>query len=138
VRIAVRVRTWAIAAGDVACFVLFALVGLRSHEEGISGSGMLRVVLPFAGAWAVTAWATGVYRQPRSLRRLLLAWLPAWAVGLIIRSIIFDRSLLSAFSVIALLFNAVLLSLWHLLAGLLGGAREPEARPSRASPPSGG
>ena len=33
--------------GDLICFLAFALLGLRSHEDGMTLNGLLRAATPF-------------------------------------------------------------------------------------------
>ena len=128
-----------LAAGDAICLVAFALIGLRSHDESIGPGSLARVAGPFALSWAVSAWLTGMYRDhPETGKvtaaRVLKAWLPAWAGGILMRAIFFSRSPFTAFSVIALLFNGLLLVSWRLGARLAGiGAAPADAKADSVS-----
>jgi len=110
----------AVLAGDLACFFIFAVVGLRSHEDGITASGVLRAAIPFQVGWVLFGLAFGLLRPRRRLlasrpRPVLVAWLPAWLLGLSIRTFILGRAFAPTFAVVALLFNGVLLLLWRSL-----------------------
>ena len=112
-------------SGDVAAFVLFAVVGLSSHEQDYSPAAFARTVLPFLLPWLVTAGVAGLYRRrtdvgPSSvIKPVLIAWLPAWAAGLALRSLVWGRAFSPAFAIVALLVNAALLLGWRATAAAL-------------------
>ncbi len=106
----------ALIIGDLVCFLIFASLGLRSHEEGITASGLLRAAVPFQGAWLVFAVLTGLHRSRDADRRSILkAWLPTWVLALVLRSLVFGRPFAPTFAVIAFVFNFGLLFLWRRL-----------------------
>jgi hypothetical protein len=124
-------------AGDMACFAVFALIGLRSHEDGISGASLLRVTTPFQAGWlvaaAVLSQLSGVRGQPYRPRTVLLTWLPAWALGLAIRGVLFGRGFSPVFAVITFVTNALLLLAWRcLLAPRLLDRAAPATRRLRS------
>ena len=100
--------------GDLLCFVIFAVLGLRSHEEGITFGSFVRAAVPFQAGWLFVHIVLGksgaAATDSRQLARL---WVPAWALGLVIRLIFFDRTFAVTFAIVALLFNGVLLMLWR-------------------------
>lgn len=113
-------KTALLLAGDLVCFLVFALLGLRSHEDGITLEAIVRAAAPFQAGWllvAVLMRRHAARTQPRDIARL---WVPAWALGLVLRTLLFDSSLEASFAVVALLVNGVLLMLWRgLLAPVL-------------------
>ncbi len=110
-----------LAAGDLACFLLFALIGLRNHEEGLTIAHLIRAGGLFWLAWAGLALVLGLYAEETRLsrRRLLGTWAAAWVVGLTGRAVLFGRSPEPAFAIVALLFNGAALLLWRTLASFL-------------------
>lgn len=108
--------------GDVAAFCLFALVGLRSHDEDPLTAAFARTVLPFLGAWLLVAVPAGllnrsVNRDPAAaVKRVLLAWAPAWALGLALRSLIWDREVFTAFAIVSFLGMGLVLAAWRAAA----------------------
>ena len=114
-----RSSYWLVAAGDIACFLAFAVIGLRNHEETFSAGNILRAGGPFLVCWLVSAGALGLLSEPTPLptnkiiRRVVAAWLPAWVVGLLGRSLLFGRPFVPAFAIVALLVNGALLLLWR-------------------------
>ena len=110
-------------AGDLATMLLFAFIGIASHEKDISLAIVARSFLPFAATWLTLGAALGAFRTERPSLRLLAVYLVCGVTALIARSVIFDRTLLNAFFVIALLGNGLLLFAWRWLrAGLHPGA----------------
>jgi hypothetical protein len=123
--------------GDLAVFYVFALVGLRSHERGLTPWLVIRTALPFQAGWLLGgaylgAFDTGRPRESSRLPRVVLTWLPAWAMGLAGRSFIFGSSIAPIFAVITFVTNLLLMLAWRTVAvRLLSPAREREtaARP---------
>jgi hypothetical protein len=111
--------------GDIASFVFFAIVGLSSHDEGYSGANLARVVLPFLLPWLVIAYLTGLYKKPATsepasvVKPVLMAWLPAWAVGLVLRSTVWGREFAPAFAIVTMVINSAVLLGWRAAAVML-------------------
>jgi uncharacterized membrane protein len=115
-------------AGDLAAMVLFAFVGIASHEKDISLTIFARSFLPFAVAWVTLGFALGAFRTERPSLRLLAVYLVCGVAALLARSVIFDRELLNAFFVIALMGNGLLIFAWRWLrTGFWPGAERPGA-----------
>jgi hypothetical protein len=109
-------RDWFVLIGDLICFLVFAVLGLRSHEDGITAGGILRAAVPFQTGWLVVSLLMRRHRSPVSssdAQTVVQTWVPAWAIGLVLRTAIFDRSFAPTFAVVSLLVNAVLLLLWR-------------------------
>jgi len=127
---------WILAAGDTAAIVLFAVVGLLNHEEGITGAGLARNVVPILGVWFAIAPFTGVYNRP-GFRPMILTWAIAVPVGVAIRAVALHRAADEhqvAFAIVALLVTLVFLSAWRALASrvrwvAIGRAARPRSRP---------
>ena len=101
-------------SGDLVCFVVFAVLGLRSHEDGITAGGILRAAVPFQAGWLFVSFALGKQDTAATdSRQVLRLWVPAWAIGLILRTLLFDRSFAATFAIVALLVNGVLLMVWR-------------------------
>lgn len=101
--------------GDAGCFLLFAAMGLRSHETGLTPDAILRAAGPFAAGWLIVVFALGVRYQGgvQASRGVMRAWVPAWALGLIIRTLAFDRDFEVTFAIVSLLVIGVLLMAWR-------------------------
>lgn len=107
-------------AGDLAALFLFALIGIASHERDVNPAILARSFLPFAVAWLTLGAALGAFRDERPSLRLLGLYLVCGVAALVARAAVFDRALLSAFFVIALAGNGLLLFAWRWLAAGLG------------------
>ena len=106
--------------GDLAVFALFLLAGASNHNDGLSAATAGRIFLPLVAVWFVVGTPLGVFHPPLSERldvqwRLLLIWPACGLLALGLRSVLFDREFMSAFTVVALVFNGVLLVVWRLV-----------------------
>ena len=114
VRERLRSREGLLLAGDLVCFLVFAVLGLRSHEDGITAGGILRAAAPFQAGWLLVSLLIGkpgaASTDSRQIARL---WVPAWAIGLVLRTLLFDRSFATTFAIVSLLVNGVLLMVWR-------------------------
>jgi len=112
------VRDWRgviLLAGDFVCFLVFALLGLRSHEEGITLSGIVRAATPFQAGWLL-AGLVPTFHESRSAHRrtgVVRRWTPAWVIGLALRTLFFDRSFEVSFAIVAFIANGAFLLLWR-------------------------
>ena len=81
----------ALALSDAAALVLFAVVGLVSHDGGVSAAGLARDALPLLAGWFAAALLFRTYRR-RSLRTLLLAWAVGVPLGVVLRALVLGRA----------------------------------------------
>ena len=80
-----------LALSDAAALLLFAVVGLLSHEGGLSAAGLARDALPLLAGWFAAALLLRTYRR-RSLRTLVLAWAVGVPVGVGLRALVLGRA----------------------------------------------
>jgi hypothetical protein len=111
-----------LAAGDAAAFVAFVLIGLTSHDEGITLGSVLRVLGPILVLWFAAAPLAGTYRRP-GIRTLIPAWLIAVPGGILVRFALFHQPATAAklfvFMGVALAFTLLFLLAWRLAARYL-------------------
>ncbi len=109
--------------GDVAMFAVFAVVGVRSHEEALTAGHVARAGLPFVIAWLVVGWFTHAFNRPAGVgmawRSVLLPLAPTCLFAVAARSLLLGRPLAPTFAVIAYATNAVLLGGWRTLFAVL-------------------
>jgi Protein of unknown function (DUF3054) len=116
-----------LALADASALVLFAVVGLLSHDGAVSAAGLARDALPLLAGWFAAALLFGTYRR-RSVRTLLLAWVVGVPVGVGLRGLVLGRALdgrEAAFLAVALTFT--LLFVLTLRAALAFGSRSRTA-----------
>jgi Protein of unknown function (DUF3054) len=109
---------WSLAVGDLAAIVLFAVVGLLNHDEGITAAGIARNTLPILGVWFAIAPFTSVYRRPE-FATLLRTWAIAVPAGVAIRAIALHRSADEhqvAFGIVTLIVTGLFLFGWRAIA----------------------
>jgi hypothetical protein len=70
---------------DAFALVVFVVVGVSDHDDGVAVSRFLRNAVPLVGAWFLVAAVTGAYRRP-GLRTLLVTWAVAVPAGLLLRT----------------------------------------------------
>ncbi|HEX3192390.1 MAG TPA: DUF3054 domain-containing protein [Streptosporangiaceae bacterium] len=119
---------WLAAALDVACVLVFVILGRASHGEGLTG--VASTAWPFlaglAGGWLATAGLAGRPLQPFRLWPAGVgAWLGAVALGMLLR-VMSGQGTAPAFIGVALAFLGLLLLGWRLLGRL---ARLERLRP---------
>jgi Protein of unknown function (DUF3054) len=120
---------WLAVVLDVACVLVFVIIGRASHGEGLIG--VASTAWPFlaglAGGWLATAGRA--WRQPFRLWPAGVgAWLGAVALGMLFR-VVSRQGTAPAFIGVALAFLGLFLLGWRLLAQALTGARGIRSRP---------
>ena len=127
---------WLAVVLDVACVLVFVIIGRASHGEGLIG--VASTAWPFlaglAGGWLATAGLAGqrAWRQPFRLWPAGVgAWLGAVVLGMAFR-VVSGQGTAPAFIGVALAFLGLFLLGWRLLARLPALRRSPaSARPDR-------
>ena len=105
--------------GDAIVFIVFAVIGMRSHKEGLTVPSVLITAAPFAIGWFIVSPFIGAFRrnvisQVRTMSaRSALAWLAAWPVGLLLRGITRQEIPPVTFALITLVTNAIFLQIWR-------------------------
>ena len=106
-----------LAFGDAVAIVLFVVIGLTNHDEGITLGGVARTALPVLGAWFAVSFFTKTYTRP-GIRTLLATWIIAVPLGVAIRAIALRRTADDSqvtFGVVALIATLVLLLGWRVI-----------------------
>jgi hypothetical protein len=131
-----RGRRVLLATGDIVSLVIFTVIGLINHEDGVTLGGVLQVVLPIVAVGAAATWLFGTYRRP-GLATLLPAWLVSVPAGLLIRKALFGTpdtwSSTGVFLCVALAFTLLFLLAWRIAARFLLHL-EPWDTPAHAAP----
>ena len=97
-------------ASDAVAIVLFALIGVLSHENGLTVLRLVENAGPIGGGWFVAAVVLGAYRRP-GWRTLLPTWLIGVIGGVLVRAGILGRDLdgsQAAFLITTLIVTLVL------------------------------
>ena len=115
-------RTGALVVGDLVAFHIVTAIGLLSHREftGLGALGeVVQIATPFAAGWFVVAPFLGAYKAEvaaaprRTLPRVALAWLIALPIGLLLWSIVRQKSVQPAFAVVTFVTNLIVLLGWR-------------------------
>ena len=118
-------RQWLVLLGDLVAIAFFWLLGLATHQEGISAGAFARAALPFMIAWLTIGGLLGAF-QPRdsvsaqSIIRIAVAWVISGLIALAARSLIFDRELITAFFFVSLFGYGMFIIGWRLLLAKFG------------------
>ena len=113
-----------LAGADAIAIALFAVIGVLSHDHGLTFLRFLSDAGPIGGGWFVAAALFGLYRRP-GWRTLLPTWLAGVTGGVLVRAGILGRDLdggQAAFLATTLVITLLLVLGLRLLRGL-GGAR---------------
>ena len=114
---------WLAMVLDVACVLVFVIIGRASHTKGESLAGIASTAWPFlaglAGGWLVTTGLAGrAWRQPSRLWPAGVgAWLGTVVLGMVFR-VVSGQGTAPAFVGVALAFLGLFLLGWRLLARL--------------------
>lgn len=111
--------------GDAIAIAMFAVIGLASHDEGITAGGIARNALPILAAWFVVAAFARTYSRP-GLRTLLITWVIAVPVGVAIRAIVLSRPADGSqivFGIVTMTVTLVLLLGWRAIEAMVSARR---------------
>lgn len=115
-----------LAWGDAACIVLFAIIGLQSHGEPVSLSGIVRNALPILLVWWLIAPFLRTYTRP-TWQNLLYTWAIAVSTGVWLRFMVLQKSFDTGYLVfwtVSLTTTLLLLLLWRFAAHRILHAKE--------------
>lgn len=100
-------------ATDVACLIVFATIGRRSHDEGLSVTGIAETAWPFVTG-ALAGWVVSLgWRRPYSLVPTGVAvWVCTIVLGMLLRKLT-SAGVAPSFIVVASISTAVLLLGWR-------------------------
>ncbi|HJT37466.1 MAG TPA: DUF3054 domain-containing protein [Actinomycetota bacterium] len=111
-----------IASGDVVALLVFTIIGLVNHEDGVTAAATLKVMLPIIAIGALAALVFGTYSRP-AISTLLPAWAISVPSGILIRKALFGTpsswGSTGVFIGVALAFTLLFLLAWRLLARFL-------------------
>ena len=101
---------------DVVAVVVFVAIGRRNHDEGTALSGVLGVAAPFLIALGISWLVLRTWREPFNRASFIATWVITVFVGLLLRRVVFDRGIATAFIIVATITLGVLLGLGRLLS----------------------
>lgn len=118
-----RQNTVILIAGDVAIFVMFALIGRETHATGDPNLliNAQPTLLSFLVIWFLVATPMGVLRPtvyrfvPLAVIRTLAAWIVAGPIALYARALLLARTAIPVpFIIVTMGLNGVMLLAWHI------------------------
>jgi hypothetical protein len=81
-----------VAIGDAATLVLWALLGLVRHTDGVTLAGLVRNAGPILIGWFAVAALFGTYARRRDALGFVLTWLVGISAGVVLRALFLHRS----------------------------------------------
>jgi uncharacterized membrane protein YjjP (DUF1212 family) len=84
-----------VAAGDAVALLLFVVIGLSSHDKGITWSGLFRDALPVLAGWFVAAAIFQLYARG-GIRPFVATWVAGITGGILVRGLVLHRHVLGA------------------------------------------
>lgn len=100
-------------ATDVACVVVFASIGRRSHAEGLNLTGVAETAWPFLAGTGVGWLLARGWRRPAAVVPTgVLVWVCTVVVGMLLRKAT-SQGVAPSFVVVASLATALLLLGWR-------------------------
>jgi hypothetical protein len=127
-------RIIGLAIGDTLVFLVFATIGIRSHDEALSVPKILITAAPFIVAWFLVSPFIGAFRRGLELRpgkmvqRTLLAWLACWPVALLLRGLIEWKVPPLSFALVTLITNTLFFLVWRWPFALISSKRQRSPR----------
>ena len=104
------------AVVDVVAVVVFVAIGRRNHNEGTALSGSIGVAAPFLIALGISWIGLRTWREPFNRASFIATWVITVFVGLLLRRVVFDRGIATAFIIVATITLGVLLGLGRKLS----------------------
>jgi len=101
---------------DVVAVVVFVAIGRRNHDEGAALSGVLGTAAPFLIALGSSWIGLRTWRDPFNRASFIATWVITVFVGLLLRRVVFDRGIATAFIIVATITLGVLLGLGRTLS----------------------
>jgi hypothetical protein len=103
---------------DVISVLLFCAVGRRSHEEGVTVTGLATTAWPFLAGTAVGWVASRGWRRPTAVVPTgVVVWLCTVVVGMVLRKAS-SATVAASFVLVAASVTAALLLGWRAAVGL--------------------
>ena len=103
-------------AVDLACVLLFAAAGRRSHDEGVTAAGVAETAWPFLAGTVVGWLSARGWRAPAAVNPTgVTVWLSTVAVGMELRAGI-GAGVAFSFVLVATAVTGLLLVGWRALA----------------------
>jgi hypothetical protein len=101
---------------DLLVVTVFVLIGRRSHDEGESVAGFLRVWWPFAAGLGVSSLGAGSWWHPFVWKRVAVAWIGTVVLGMVLRIGIEGRQFKPAFVIVTIVFLGAGMFGWRAIA----------------------
>ena len=113
---------------DIICVLVFCAVGRRSHDEGLSVTGVATTAWPFLAGTVVGWLASRGWRQPTAVVPTgVSVWLGTVVVGMVLRKAS-SAGVAASFVVVAASVTALLLLGWRTVVGLARRRRSDISR----------
>ncbi|MGB9303840.1 MAG: DUF3054 domain-containing protein [Mycobacterium sp.] len=111
-------RELAWLANDVVAVLVFCALGRRSHDEGLSISGVAVTAWPFLSGTVVGWLVSRAWRQPTAVAPTgVIVWLCTVVLGMLLRKAS-SAGVAASFVVVAATVTAVLLLGWRAAVGV--------------------
>ena len=103
---------------DIACVLIFVIIGRASHVKGESLGGIASTSWPFLAGLGLGWLASRAWRRPLAIVPAgLVVWLSTVAIGMVLR-VVSGQGTAAGFIAVALAFLALFILGWRLLARL--------------------
>jgi hypothetical protein len=128
-----RQRIISLAVGDTLVFLIFAIIGIRSHDEALNVPKVLITAAPFVLAWFLVSPFIGAFRrglelQPgKMVQRTLLAWLASWPIALLFRGLIEWKVPPLSFALVTLITNTLFFLIWRWPFAFINSKRQQQS-----------
>lgn len=124
----ITVPVWLTALLDLVAITVFVIIGRADHDHGLTPTGILDTLWPFAVGTAVGWTFTYLYAnvesggefgrmfRPERFRPTIMIWVCTVAIGMLLRALV-HQGVAPSFVIVASIATAVFLFGWRAVAG---------------------
>jgi FtsH-binding integral membrane protein len=99
---------------DLACVLVFVLIGTRNHGTDTNTGGVLSVAAPFVMS-LFAVHVAGLAPRARTITAGVMIWAVTVALGMVLRHYVFDKGTATAFVIVATVFLGITMVGWRVL-----------------------
>jgi peptidoglycan/LPS O-acetylase OafA/YrhL len=100
---------------DALGVLVFVLIGRNNHAEETQISGTIRTAAPFLIGMIAGWLMSKAWRAPETWRTGLITWASTLVIGMVLRKIVWQNGIATAFVIVATVFLALTMFSWRIV-----------------------